>query len=129
MLKEPRNKIITREEVYAKYFSLLEDFEKRNITEDFAKKINEVKEIFNEKKELELMIRGAISFNKDDKKLFTFLNKTYNITKEGLVECLVDLDKFSDFTQRNNAIYFSQIENEFVNQSRVLNAHIFIELS
>lgn len=128
MLKEPRNKIITREDIYARYFSLLENIEERSITEDFAKKINEVKIQFKDKKEIEIMIRGTILFNQEDKKLFTFLNKTYNITKEGLEECLIDLDKFFAFTKDKDVIYFSEIENEFVNQSRVLNAHIFTEL-
>ena len=79
MIKEPRNRELTREDVYAEYFSRLADQEHRCVDSVFYDKMKEVNGIFKGKTQLELMIKGTVYFDKDYKKLFTFINKTYNI--------------------------------------------------
>lgn len=131
MIKEQRNRELTREDVFAEYFSRKAE-KNTNITEDFANHIKEVEGFFAEKKELEVLIKGNIYFDRDFKKMFTFLNKTYNIEGkdnwEGLEECLRDLDTFKVFMDGEKNNYFSSIENEYVNYTRVLNAKIYMEL-
>jgi hypothetical protein len=132
MLKEPRNRELTREDVYAEYYSRLANQEGRSVDDTFAKKMSEVNEYFKGKTQLELMIRGTVYFDKDYKKLFTFLNKTYNIERgngDELVNCLRDLDRFKEFMNGENINFFSEIENEYVNYTRVLNARIYMELN
>ena len=131
MLKEPRNEELTREEVFAEYFRrrLTGD---ECLTESFYEKMEKTKTIFNGKTKLELLIKGTVYFDKDFKKLFTFINKTYNITegaKDELENVLLDLDNFKAFMGGNEINYFSEIENEYINYTRVLNAKIFIELT
>lgn len=131
MIKEPRNRELTREDVYAEYFSRLADQEHRCVDSVFYDKMKEVNGIFKGKTQLELMIKGTVYFDKDYKKLFTFINKTYNIGTgtEGLEQCLRDLDFFKVFMNGDPINYFSEIENEYINYTRVLNAHIFMELT
>ena len=125
MIKEPRNRDLTREDVYAEYFSRLADQEHRCVDSVFYDRMKEVNGIFKGKTQLELMIKGTY------KKLFTFINKTYNIGTgtEGLEQCLRDLDFFQVFMSGDPINYFSEIENEYINYTRVLNAHIFMELT
>lgn len=136
MIKEPRNRELNREDVYAEYFRRqMKGTE--HITEEFHKHITEVAKYFKGKTTLELMIKGNIMFEKEYQKMFTFLNKTYKLTEvgsieeinEGLEECLVDLDKFKAFMHGEPINWFSEIENEYVNYSRVLNAKIYMELN
>lgn len=130
MIKEPRNRELTREDIYTEYLSRAVT-DKQGMTEDTYKKMEEVKEFFQGKTKLELMIKGTVYFDKDFKKLFTFINKTYDITSGtiGLEDCLTDLDYFSIFMKGETINYFSEIENEYINYTRVLNAHIFMELT
>ena len=131
MIKEPRNRELTREDVYAEYFSRLADQEHRCVDSVFYDRMKEVNGIFKGNTQLELMIKGTVYFDKDYKKLFTFINKTYNIGTgtEGLEQCLRDLDFFQVFMSGDPINYFSEIENEYINYTRVLNAHIFMELT
>ena len=133
MLKEPRNEELKREDIFDEYFRRLVEKEgQRNLSQDTYLRLEKVKKIFEGKTTLEIMIKGTIFFDKDFKKLFTFLNKTYKIgeDKENELEiALRDLDDFQAFMAGNPINFFSEIENEYINYSRVLNAHIFMELS
>ena len=130
MIKEPRNRELTREDVYTEYLSRAIT-DKQGMTEDAYRKMEEVKEFFQNKTKLEVMIKGTVYFDKDFKKLFTFMDKTYDITSgtNGLEDCLTDLDYFNIFMKGEVINYFSEIENEYINYTRVLNAHIFMELT
>lgn len=135
MIKDFKEEEITREDIYAELFARQMDGDV-HITESFAKKINKVRPLFRGKTEMEVLIRGTILFDKDYTKLFTFLNKTYTIGEkdstlqpiEDLSECIRDLDLFDGFMKGGMINWFSQIENEYVNYTRVLNAYIQIEL-
>lgn len=84
MIREIRDSKITRKEVYAKYFSLLEDQESRNMTETFAKDIIKAKEIFDGKKVMNLLIKGSVFTPNGSMKYFTFVDEMYNIDRRGL---------------------------------------------
>lgn len=137
MLKEPRLRELSRDDVYAEYFSRLADQENRKVDEVFYEKMKEVNEIFRGKTKLEVMIKGTVEFDRNFQKLFTFLNKTYDLTApdstqkilDGLEQCLRDLDFFKAFMNGEPINYFSEIENEYVNYTRVLNAKVFMELT
>lgn len=137
MIKEPRNEELTRNNIYDEYFRREVEIEKASdLRKDAVERIKKNQKLFEGKKTLEILIKGTVQFDKDFKKLFTFLNKTYNI-EEGycgekvaeLPNALHDLDEFNLFMNGNPINYFSEIENEYVNYTRVLNAHIFIELT
>lgn len=132
MIKEPRNLELTREDIFAEYFSRKTEGDLSGTTDAFEKKVRETKKLFADKTELEVLIKGNIYFDKNFKKMFTFLNKTYDISDKKnwsvFEECLRDLDDFKVFMNGEKINYFSEIENEYVNYTRVLNAKVFIEL-
>lgn len=135
MIKDFKPQEITREEIYAEYFAR-QMTGGEHITEDFARKIEKVRPLFKGKTEMEILIRGTILFDKDYTKLFTFMNKTYKIgdkdstelPKEGLEEAIQDLDLFNCFMKGSQINWYSTVESEYVNYTRVLNAYIQIEL-
>ena len=63
MIKEPRNRELTREDVYAEYFSRLADQEHRCVDSVFYDRMKEVNGIFKGKTQLELMIKGTVYTN------------------------------------------------------------------
>lgn len=133
MIREPRNKELTRNELYDEYFrrDVMSD-KVKGILPDAIQRMEENKKYFEGKKTLEIMIKGTVNFDKDYKKLFTFLDKNYNIEEgenDELVNALRDLDDFKAFMGGEPINYFSEIENEYINYTRVLNAHIFMELN
>lgn len=133
MIREPRNKELTRNELYDEYFrrDVMSD-KVKGIRPDAIQRMEENKKYFEGKKTLEIMIKGTVYFDKDFKKLFTFLDKSYNIEEgenDELVNALRDLDNFKTFMNGEPVNYFSEIENEYINYTRVLNAHIFMELN
>lgn len=133
MIREPRNKELTRNELYDEYFrrDVMSD-KVKGILPDAIQRMEENKKYFEGKKTLEIMIKGTVNFDKDYKKLFTFLDKSYNIEEgenDELVNALRDLDDFKAFMGGEPINYFSEIENEYINYTRVLNAHIFMELN
>lgn len=135
MIKDFKEEEITREDIYAELFAR-QMTGNEHITEDFSNKMNKVRPLFKRKEEMEVLIRGTILFDKDYTKLFTFLNKTYRLMAEesnceinkGLEECIKDLDTFNAFMKGEVINWFSSVENEYVNYTRVLNAYIQIEL-
>ena len=136
MIKEPRLRELNRNDVYAEYFRRTQT-ESGGLTEEFRQHMDEVAEFFRGKTTLEVMIKGNTLLGKDYQKMFTFLNKTYKLTKDdstelsadGLEECLLDLDSFKAFMGGEPICWFSEIENEYINYTRVLNAHILMELN
>lgn len=133
MIREPRNKELTRNELYDEYFrrDVMSD-KVKGIRPDAIQRMEENKKYFEGKKTLEIMIKGTVYFDKDFKKLFTFLDKSYNIEEgenDELVNALRDLDNFKTFMNGEPVNYFSEVENEYINYTRVLNAHIFMELN
>lgn len=133
MIREPRNKELTRNELYDEYFrrDVMSD-KVKGIRPDAIQRMEENKKYFERKKTLEIMIKGTVYFDKDFKKLFTFLDKSYNIEEgenDELVNALRDLDNFKTFMNGEPVNYFSEVENEYINYTRVLNAHIFMELN
>ncbi len=135
MIKDFKEEEITREDIYTELFAR-QMTGKECITKDFSNKIDKVRPLFKGKEEMEVLIRGTILFDKDYTKLFTFLNKTYRLMAEestceenrGLEECIKDLDTFNAFMKGEVINWFSSVENEYVNYTRVLNAYIQIEL-
>lgn len=140
MIREIRDSKITRKEVYAKYFSLLEDQESRNMTETFAKDIIKAKEIFDGKKVMNLLIKGSVFTPNGSMKYFTFVDEMYNIDRRGLENALTAIDKFGIFMDailpekvveiagQDNTIFFSEPEQEFVARKIVANALIIINI-
>lgn len=133
MIREPRNKELTRDELYDEYFRRDVLSEKTvGVAPEAIKRMEENKKFFEGKKTLEIMIKGTVYFDRDFKKLFTFLDKSYNIEEgnnDEIINAINDLDNFKAFMGGEPVNYFSQVENEYVNYTRVLNAHIFMELN
>lgn len=132
MLKEPRLEELTRDNLYDEYFRREVLKENNGITPEAYERMEKNHKYFEGKTQLEVMVKGTVLFDKDFKKLFTFFNKTYNITEgtnDELVNALRDLDNFKEFMGGGVINYFSEIENEYINFTRVLNAHIFMELT
>ena len=84
MIKEPRNRELTREDVYAEYFSRLADQEHRCVDSVFYDRMKEVNGIFKGKTQLELMIKGAVYFDKDYKKFKHVIPQELDATKENV---------------------------------------------
>lgn len=149
MIREIRDRKITRDDVYAKYFSLC-DVKDRNITEDFAKDIQEAEEIFKGKTKINIFIRGKVFTQSvgqsEGMRYFTFVDEEYSIDKENLEKVLMTIDRFSIFmnaitpeeaiivtepiivTGEGKDIFFSKIENEFVSRKIVASASIMINV-
>ena len=143
MIREIRDRKITRDDVYAKYFSLC-DVKDRNITEDFAKDIQEAEEIFKGKTKINIFIRGKVFTQSvgqsEGMRYFTFVDEEYSIDKENLEKVLMTIDRFSVFmnaitpeeaiivTGEGKDIFFSKIENEFVSRKIVASASIMINV-
>ena len=144
MIREIRDRKITRDDVYAKYFSLC-DVKDRNITEDFAKDIQEAEEIFKGKTKINIFIRGKVFTQSvgqsEGMRYFTFVDEEYSINKENLEKVLMTIDKFSVFmnaitleestlvvTGEEKDVFFSKIENEFVSRKIVASASIMINV-
>lgn len=133
MIQEPKNRELTREDVFAEYVSRTSTG-CEHFTDDFHKKMKEANELFKGKKKLEVMIKGTVQFDKGYEKLFTFFDNTYDVEysdekDDQLPNVLHALDDFKAFMCGERVNYFSEIENEYVNYRRVLNAHIFFELT
>lgn len=138
MIREIRDKKITRKDIYAKYFSLCDTGD--CITEDFARDIQEAKEIFSNKNKVNVLIRGNVFAPNGDLKYFTFVDEIYSVDKNGLEKALIAIDKFNAFmnpiSSDENAtttiledtqlIFFSEVEQEFVSKRIVANAKIII---
>lgn len=138
MIREIRDKKITRKDIYAKYFSLCDTGD--CITEDFARDIQEAKEIFSNKNKVNILIRGNVFTPSGDLKYFTFVDEIYSVDKNGLEKALIAIDKFNAFmnpiSSDENAtttiledtqlIFFSEVEQEFVSKKIVANAKIII---
>ena len=128
MIREIRDKKITRKDIYAKYFSLCDTGE--CITEDFAKDIQEAKEIFSNKSKVNVLIRGNVFTPNGELKYFTFVDEVYSVDKTGLEKALIAIDKFNAFmnpicTDTNTTtviledkqnVFFSEVEQEFVSK-------------
>lgn len=140
MIRELRDRKITREDVYAKYFSLC-DLKDRNITEDFAEDIQEAEELFKGKTKMCVFIRGNVFTQSAGMRYFTFVDEEYSVSKEDLEKALMAIDKFSVFmnaitpetptvviTGEEKDIFFSKIENEFVSRKIVASASIMINV-
>lgn len=144
MIREIRDRKITRDDVYAKYFSLC-DLKDRNITEDFAEDIQEAEEIFKGRTKINIFIRGKVFTQSvgqsEGMRYFTFVDEEYSIDKENLEKVLMTIDKFSVFmnaitpeeptvvvTGEGKDIFFSKIENEFVSRKIVASASIMINV-
>ena len=138
MIREIRDKKITRKDIYAKYFSLCDTGE--CITEDFAKDIQEAKEIFSNKSKVNVLIRGNVFTPSGELKYFTFVDEVYSVDKTGLEKALIAIDKFNAFmnpicTDSNTTtviledkqnVFFSEVEQEFVSKKIVANARVII---
>ena len=140
MIRELRDRKITREDVYAKYFSLCNATD-ISVSENFAKSIREAKELFEGKTKILVFIRGSVFTQSAGMRYFTFVDEEYSISKEDLEKALMAIDKFSVFmnaitpetptvvvTGEEKDIFFSKIENEFVSRKIVASASIMINV-
>lgn len=149
-LREKRDEVITREDIFAKYFSLLEDNDSRSITEEFANKIEKAKKIFEGIKKLRIFVRGEVFTINGGTKYFTFIDEEFDVNKSGLEDALKALDNFNlfmnsitiDYTQGlsslmratvdsandKNSIFFSNIERKYVSRQIVASAELIINV-
>lgn len=140
MIREIRDSKITRKEIYAKYFSVLEDQDSRNMSAEFAKDIEVAEEIFDGKKKLNLLIKGNVFTIGGGMRYFTFIDEEFDIDKCGLEKALLTIDTFRRFMdsvvpekvvevadERDN-VFFSKVEQEFVARQIVANAKIIINV-
>ena len=140
MIREIRDREITKEDVYAKYFTLCNATD-ISVSENFAKSIREAKELFEGKTKILIFIRGSVFTQNGRMRYFTFVDEEYSINKENLEKVLMTIDKFSVFmnaitleestlvaTGEEKDVFFSKIENEFVSRKIVASANIMINV-
>ena len=136
MIKDFEKKELTREDIFNKYL-YIKNGGCKGLTpyaqEEIAKSLKKL----DGKKTLEILIRGTITFDKGYTKLFTFLNKKYDISDrdsnppsyEGYEEALMDLDNFNKFMRGEDVNWYSTIEAEYINYTKVQHAYIQMELT
>lgn len=140
MIREIRDREITKEDVYAKYFTLCNATD-ISVSENFAKSIQEAEELFKGKTKILIFIRGTVFTQNGRMRYFTFVDEEYSINKENLEKVLMTIDKFSVFmnaitpeestlvvTGEEKDVFFSKIENEFVSRKIVASANIMINV-
>ena len=129
MIRDKIERKITRNDVYAKYFSLCDTND--GISEEFNKQINQANLTFQGRHKIRILIRGSVFETKENRSYFTFLDKEFNIDRESFEEALVTLDNFSTFLEgkiENDGLFFSEPEQRFVSRKVVADAEIYIDV-
>ena len=131
MIREIREEKIRRNEVYAKYFSLVEHPDCK-MDAKFYEEVERAKRLFGNSKKMVVLIRGQIFTQDGNLNYCTFLDNEYDVNKFGLEDALRDIDLFNAFMSNENPenkrAYFSVPEQQYISQRIVASAKLIINV-